>query len=501
VTDLTHLRDLFADYASGEITGDELKILEAALREHADFRQEFIQYLNVDSALGDLASLSAAEIVELDTLQRRGRVPGSRGGSAQRDRIIALVGTIAAVLLIWAAVWMPSRVARPVARMVAAVDATLKTSRQEEWNKTELTAGAYMLERGLLHLQFAGGVMVYIEAPARFDTVNGKRMILFNGRLSASVPPAGIGFAVETPQAEVVDFGTEFSVDVTGGTSEVHVFEGRVRVQRRTWDDRGTEPIDLHTFQAVRIDKARPQPIRIEPAPDRFIRSFDEPHRKYPRAVKDLAPVAYYRMPIRDRGLVCEPPEFSGEVLMEEGVRPPHARGFIGGSLRVLAESTGRGGRVANPPRLTTGQFTLVALVYAEALAVGGTVATDRSDGGGCFALNLDRDGMLNAAVRTADGAWKSCTGKDPLPLKTWHHVVLTADGEVLRLYEQGEQVAEMACSLLQPVGSAPIWFGTASGNSGRWNGRIDEVAFFDRALEESQVVSLYQYARDQVSR
>ncbi len=61
-----------------------------------------------------------------------------------------------------------------------------------EW--LELVAGDYQLRRGLLHLRFDGGVMVYLEAPAQFNVVSGKRFVLHHGRLSASVPPEGVGF-------------------------------------------------------------------------------------------------------------------------------------------------------------------------------------------------------------------------------------------------------------------------------------------------------------------
>jgi hypothetical protein len=306
---------------------------------------------------------------------------------------------------------------------------------------------------------------------------------------------------VETPEAEVVDFGTEFSVEVEAGASEVHVFKGLVRVQPRAADELGRQSIDLQTSQAVRIDKSSPRPVGIELAADRFIRNFDEPPRTYARTVKRLSPVAYYRMPIREKGLRCEPPQYAGEVLTGEGTRPPHARGFVGGSLRVLAESTGRGGLAKTGPPLNTGEFALVALVYAESLAPGGTVVTNISAGEGNFALVLDEAGLLKATVRAEDGEWRSSTGASPLPLRTWRQVVVTADGDQLRLFEDGKLAAAIECSALKHVGSGPIWFGTESGGVGLWNGRIDEVAFFDRALDAAEVAALGNAAHQQLSK
>ena len=301
----------------------------------------------------------------------------------------------------------------------------------------QLVAGDYQLRRGLLHLRFDGGVMVYLEAPAQFNVVSGKRFVLHHGRLSANVPPEGIGFTVETPEAEVVDFGTEFSVEVESGTSEVHVFDGLGSRSAETGTSgmmRDALIFELSEPSGLRTATAEARAISNS-RPERFIRNFDEPKRKYARSVKQLSPVAFYRMAIRDKGLVSEPPQYSGEVLTGDGIRPPHARGvFAGGSLRVGADSTGRGGRVDSPPPLTTGQFTLAVFVYLEDVNThGGMVATNIRDDEGNFALSLDEDGVLQATVRKSDGELRSVASSTSLPLTTWRHLVVTADGEQLR--------------------------------------------------------------------
>ena len=241
MSDSQDLQSLFALYASGDIAAEQLHDLEVALREDAELRREFIEYLNIDSALDDLAALTAAEVRvgcrmgnATDTSRRRATVKQG----LVRPTISQCVppGAVAATLLLMATVWFnwPGNSAHePVATLVTDVDALLLRDGQSH-RTAELLAGEYQLQRGLLHLQFADNVMVYVEAPARFDAVSAARVVLHSGRLSASVPPEGVGFTVETPEAEVVDFGTEFSVDVAGGASEVHVFEGRVRVQPRS---------------------------------------------------------------------------------------------------------------------------------------------------------------------------------------------------------------------------------------------------------------------------
>ncbi|MBD3676320.1 MAG: FecR domain-containing protein [Planctomycetaceae bacterium] len=488
---------LFADYVAGTISADDLQRLEVALTESEALRQEFIGYLNIDAALADVAALSPAELAELEAIEATcdlSPVPVS----SWRGQIVALLGAIAALLLVSVTLHQSDSESQPVAQLVETIDARLMTSGNEVWRRDDLTAGAYRLNRGFLHLRFRGGVMVYVEAPARFDAVSDSRLILHSGRLSASVPPEGIGFTVETPEAEVVDFGTEFSVDVGEDASEVHVFDGLVRVSPR--GDRTNQPtsIDLRTQQAVRIEKSQSKPLDIEVAHERFVRDFQEPPVPYPSLVLKQNPLAYYRMPIREHGLICfHSDSYHGDVLTEEmdRARPPHAKGLIGGALRVQAESIGRGGYVEVGPSFMMGQLSVVAFVYAEGSGSTRTMLTNLSGNEGNYRLALDENGILNATVWTADGDMVSCRGTQSLALKTWQQVILTADGEELRLFLDGQEIASTDCPLLKIVEQPPIWFGTSPSGEELWDGRLDEVALFDRSLSAEEIRKLYRRA------
>ena len=276
------------------------------------------------------------------------------------------------------------------------------TTDDRDWNGAGLPVGEYRLQQGLLNLQFDNGVMVYLEAPTRFEAVSGKRLVLHAGRLSVAVPPEGVGFSVVTPEADVIDFGTEFSVEARSGASEVHVYQGFVRVQPKArMGVPAGDPVDLNTSQAITIDDTFGKPVKIELATDGFIRSFDEPQKKYCRAVKDLKPVAYYRMPI-SKGFPCEPPEYSGELL-GEGNRVPRAPGFLGGSLLVGGRSAGRGAVITRPPVLDEGRLSITAHVYLENPTTGSPVATNLDQHEGHFALSVDERSRPRATVRARD--------------------------------------------------------------------------------------------------
>jgi ferric-dicitrate binding protein FerR (iron transport regulator) len=88
------------------------------------------------------------------------------------------------------------------------------------------------LLRGLVELEFRNGARVTLEGPAICRIESSNRVLLTGGRLLADVPPAAVGFTVDTPSARVVDLGTRFGVVVgSDGSPEIHVLAGSVRVE------------------------------------------------------------------------------------------------------------------------------------------------------------------------------------------------------------------------------------------------------------------------------
>jgi hypothetical protein len=462
---------------------------------HADLRRS-LRRRKIQSAALQVCDPQTAAASEAGAGSNPSRWPARRGLVV---RVAAFV-TAACLLLV---LFGPERDRIPnasdprIALVVSGVDAVL-TKDDREWNEATLPGGEYRLQQGLLNLRFDRGVMVYLEAPARFEAVGGKGLVLHEGRLSVTVPPEGVGFNVVTPEADIIDFGTEFSVNVLAGASEVHVFQGLVRVQPKgRLGMPAGDPVDVKTSQAITIDDAEGKPVEIELATDGFIRSFDEPQRKYCRAVKDLKPVAYYRMPI-SKGFPCEPPEYSGELLGERN-RVPRAPGFLGGALLVGGRSAGRGAVVKRPPLLDRGRLSITVQVYLENLTNGSAIVTNLDQDKGNFALSIDELSRPRAAVRTRDGELVACVGDAPLPRRQWCHLIMTADGDHLRLFVDGNQVGVQKCPAIASGNADPVWFGTDRGDRAIWDGRIDELAFFSRSLSSDEVHGLQAAVLDTI--
>lgn len=112
-------------------------------------------------------------------------------------------------------------------------------------------------------------------------------------------------------------------------------------------------------------------------------------------------------------------------------------------------------------------------------------VATNMQRDEGSFALSLDERGLPTITVRKSNGERCSVSGNTTLPLTTWRQLVVTADGNQLRLYDEGLPVASTQCESIATSLEDTLWFGTKDDGTGLWDGRIDELALFDRALSD----------------
>ena len=78
------------------------------------------------------------------------------------------------------------------------------------------------------------------------------------------------------------------------------------------------------------------------------------------------------------------------------------------------------------------------------------------------------------------------------LPLNAWTHVVGTYDGVNVRLYFNGAQVSSGTAPASLTHSSQPFQIGLGQGGSYYWNGRVDDVSIYNRALSAAEVLSRY---------
>jgi uncharacterized protein YjdB len=101
------------------------------------------------------------------------------------------------------------------------------------------------------------------------------------------------------------------------------------------------------------------------------------------------------------------------------------------------------------------------------------------------YAANTDHNAPV-AALHTSSDV--NLYGNSPLAVNTWTHVALTYDGTMLMLYVNGAQITSQSLSGAMPVSTSPLRIGGDSIWGEYFNGVIDEVRVYNRALSAAEI-------------
>ncbi len=506
--DLHRLAELAEKLRESTITDGEVAELDSLLAETAAAREAFASLAMLTTGLRDAHGRFTCPVPT--TTSARARV----GLSFVRDRwwLLALAASLAlAAVVAWKWPLDSSALSALPVATVSNVSGAVLLANQHSISATVGTAlgrGALYLSAGLLELTYTNGVVIVLEAPARFDLRTATTLWLGEGNVSARVPDGAQGFAVETASARIVDLGTEFGVSAKAGSSEVHVFKGEVLVTNPT------EPNALRLTEnlASRIDALTHTPVGIDYSPEHYIRSFEERVSDFARMVHALGPVAYYRMRITpDATLLLD--VAAGRhlhgVIVPGASQSTSSTGKVGAGLRLRGPATQSYAFVRDFPKAPAAALTVCAWVRAGSRPRWASIAKhwDKAggrNGGGQFHFGLWHDeGSLEVHVHDQAGGEVGVRDTAPLPIGEWQFVAFTLDGTMLRLYRNGREVASAPCAGLSASAPDALGIGVKldaslapdRNNPGFWDGVIDEVAIFHRALSADEIVALFNAA------
>ncbi|UCC99201.1 MAG: discoidin domain-containing protein, partial [Phycisphaerales bacterium] len=88
------------------------------------------------------------------------------------------------------------------------------------------------------------------------------------------------------------------------------------------------------------------------------------------------------------------------------------------------------------------------------------------------------------------DGGRDGCQPPSP-PVNEWHHIAGTYDGTIFKCYIDGQLAQEWAYTGTMPQNTASVTIGRRSRGGTSFNGVIDEVAIFNRALTAQEIPNI----------
>ncbi|MFK7789497.1 MAG: LamG-like jellyroll fold domain-containing protein [Phycisphaeraceae bacterium] len=582
-------------YFAGDPTEEQIRVVEAWINDDSANAREFMQQLHFRQLVGEhlrelrtdnravlaeLARIEAAQHTDVVTLidldeQIRNQEKGSvnladlkvAGGYLLRHYVtpkrLGYVG-LAAVVLLGVSIFIalqgektpptPTPFAQtpkdvepiaPVKRIVAAITDT----HDAVWSSdsaggasgpavaitphTSLYAGDRLtLIAGFAEITTGRGTVATLEAPCTVDVIDDNVLRLSLGKLVANVPPKAIGFTVHTPTSDVIDYGTQFGVQVSKtGTTRAAVFVGEVELRELSSTPQApTRNVRLTEGWASQV--SHKGMLRHEPVPVsandhvRFAKSIQEatsPSFAYRRAVLANKPLLYWGFddstPTTEN--LASNADWFGSAIGQTN----RGQGVVGSALKLTGNSkTMNGFDGDNPLKLdTTDVYTLEAWYLADqphwgrVLSLGlfdaaqqkslAHLATIELLGGEVSQAFSEQTGLARFYHRGEPMQTSlNIFSKSPAPIGQWTHVVAVRDGETSRLYINGELVSEQNdlqtaitdASVTLLVGTTRTPYGQQKnaakpGDFRAFNGLIDEVAVYGHALDAKQIASHYQ--------
>ncbi len=158
------------------------------------------------------------------------------------------------------------------------------------------------------------------------------------------------------------------------------------------------------------------------------------------------------------------------------------------GSALVFDGSTARVSVPASPSLNVTTGLTLEAWVYPTATQTGWRAIIQREVDAFFLHASNHTGGLLPAAGGTFGGSVVWVSGPAAIPINTWTHLAQTYDGTTLRLYVNGTQVVTLAATGLIETTASPLWIGGNNPYNEYFQGRIDDVRVYNRALTALEI-------------
>lgn len=241
----------------------------------------------------------------------------------------------------------------------------------------------------------------------------------------------------------------------------------------------------------------------LEKVAGRARRDFHLSHGSAARAILDLKPAAWWRM-----DEFCGPNAIDSSSHHRDAIYEPGITHYLEGPRSAIFCDHGEKNRAAHfaGGRLRA-RMTGIGNNYSISLWLWNGMPNDgRGVSGWLFSRGHDQNlgaygdhlGIGGKDSHSGkliflhgDNPQSLTAGKTEISRWEWHHVAFTRDGDKVRAWLDSSPEFEASIPATFPAGFEQCFFGGRSDNDSNWEGRLDEIAVFDRALTAEEVVRL----------
>jgi hypothetical protein len=379
-----------------------------------------------------------------------------------------------------------------------------------------------------LNWAVSGRATVSLEGPvAMMLTSEGMPTLRF-GRLTATISTAHRPFVLETPVGRLMlaKYGS-IGVSAFGNEGEIHVFDGSAVFEPawRTADEEAM-PLNIEAGHSIRVqpgDDGQPSITHHSADPDYFATQVSMTSDglaispAYIRAVKKAGPIGYWRFE-RDKWPLI--PNAMGDRLACQ-INGQLGRANFKGNQAVEFGVTDQDGEIVSTDAIDQSihdSYSIEFWVKPSHYQLGAVISLvgDKPMPNGVMPhgmlIQLGGTGKIPTATNhpgcirflhrspASNVEGTSCYSKSPYTLRKWQHVVATKDGPRMRLYVNGELVAQGEDASELPAGLRLLVGRLYPSQSDRpFIGQLDELALYDRALRPEEISLHYKLVRPTV--
>ncbi|HEY2761738.1 MAG TPA: LamG domain-containing protein, partial [Pirellulales bacterium] len=371
-----------------------------------------------------------------------------------------------------------------------------------------------------------GHATVSLEGPAAMMLATDGMPTLRFGRLSATINTSQKPFVLDTSigRLSLADCGA-IGISAFGNEGEIHVFSGVASYDAAWRSPDQTSPLTIEAGQSIRIqtgengepqitwDKADAEyfAAQVSMASDSLVIS-----PAYVAAVKKAGPIGYWRFEHDDwpnvpnamgPRLTCHVDGSLGRAVYQNNQAVEFGVTDQGGDIissDVIDDSIHDSYSIEFWMKPSHYHVGAVVSLVGEAPTPGGVVPHGmlvELGGTGRIPTANQHPGCIRFLHRSPAGRnlnlGTSCYSETPYTLRKWQHVVATKDGPKMRLYANGELVAEGEDPSELPSGLRLLVGRLYPGSGDRpFIGQLDELALYNRALTPAEIGAHYHLIR-----
>ena len=524
-------------YLEGEMSPEEFEALHDRMMASAEFRTVMRRYLSVDHSLEVLQGESPAESIreEKTILKFPSMIPLAIAAS-----VAFFFGTF---VMSWKTDDIPGPVAKdepkeeesPSAEGFAVVSGLFDV----EWagdspTRVEgdtLGSEVIRLVSGTAEIKFFSGANMTVEGPAEILLKSAWEAECRDGLVRMQVPPAARGFKLQAPTTEIIDLGTEFGLSVRNGKGQVEVFDGEISIRHQGEEEQLLEKGAAFLLPDDGSSVATQKGGIVYPDASKFKEMAEEKRRnsreawqsKRAELLKDDRLLAYYSFEntgsesLVPNLTVPRNPDTDGAIILAEPVTGRWA------GMRSALEFRRPGSRVrVNLPgefpaftfmtwvRIDSLDRQYNALFMGDGYEDGEPHWQIREDGKLMLSVMIDDQRTLpNYPESRFHRVYFSPSIWDLSMSGQWLHIASVYDPgqRAVSHFVNGEKVSSEEITDEFLVKSLRI----GNGEIGNWgepfredpnwairnlNGRMDEIAIFQAALSDEEIVKIFEESR-----